>query len=71
MWEKDIDSFLSQLNEAEEKETEETIKRIEKNVEKLLRGGSKMLKDFVYSKKNNDVSDMEEESDEGDSDNEK
>lgn len=49
MWEQDLDKFIEALDEMEKKDIEETVKRVEKNVEKLLRGGSKMIKEIVYS----------------------
>jgi hypothetical protein len=39
--------FLKVLDESERKEEDEMLKRLEKNVEKFYKGGSKILKDLA------------------------
>ena len=44
MWNHDLDEFLLELDKQEHEEEEEHYKRLEKNAEKLFKGGSKMIR---------------------------
>ncbi|CAD8099307.1 unnamed protein product [Paramecium primaurelia] len=67
LWSEDIDDFLDELTKVEEQETQEMIKRVEKNAEKLLKGGANYLKTYLLKGKD-DFAQQEDYDSESDDD---